>query len=212
MGDQPVNGPGSRQWALWHKLWSKSAHGESYNKAEWKELGIMLGCEASPNTDPLDLSDLTAAQARIRELEAEVAKFYGAGCDAIDGNIARDARIAQLEAQRDEALREQTERADELEKECDAAHARLRERTGELTAAQARIRTTAQILIAEVGAVGPENAEDAARRAVARIRELEVEREQARAEVQRLQNEWLSDRSRVRNALAKCIRDLGGKP
>jgi hypothetical protein len=40
--------------------------------------------------------------------------------------------------------------------------------------AEARLRETAQILMAEVGATGPQNVEEAAARIVARVRELEM--------------------------------------
>ncbi|HQR18341.1 MAG TPA: hypothetical protein PK948_08210 [Gemmatimonadales bacterium] len=57
---------------------------------------------------------------------------------------------------------------------------------GHVAELRARLRLTAQTLIAEIGAGGPMNAEAAAERAVALILGLREERDEARAEADRL--------------------------
>lgn len=60
----------------------------------------------------------------------------------------------------------------------------------ERDAAIARCRTASQTIIAEIGAVGPEDVEESARRAVVALRAAIAERDRLRRELEALLGEW----------------------
>lgn len=86
--------------------------------------------------------------------------------------LPRDDDPAATEAETELARlrKELRDVRDRAEAESFALRTMLSQRTAEADELRARLRTTAQILIEEVGADGPMNAEDAAQRAVARLR------------------------------------------
>lgn len=124
------------------------------------------------------LAELDATRDELREKDERIAENYTAQFRAEEAERnMREAyeRIARQEATIAE-LREEVDRYDASANGCaDDLHRCQRERD----AHAARNRAAAQAIVEAIGSVGPESAEDAALRVVARVRELEAERDAA---------------------------------
>lgn len=106
----------------------------------------------------------------IREvIEAACAKCYGCALPEVQlRETAKDAVRYKREAVKLESLRIA------LINDATASDARAEQAERERDAARERLRDAAQVLIEAIGSVGPENAEEAARRAADRIATFEA--------------------------------------
>lgn len=181
----------------------------------WDEAAaILANGTASPTEPPTyaqalstlrsDVKRLTSenerAQALVREFSDENARL-DIECDKLrDRSEKAEANYAfMVKRAMDEKLdgyRELGARAANAESEADRLRARLRE--------------TAQVLIEEIGADGPMDAEDAARKAVERMRKLRELADRSAAEAglyARRMGQAQETRDRVREEIAQWLRD-----
>jgi hypothetical protein len=148
---------------------------------------VTLGCEPGSEECPLSCNNRVATTTDFDEAYRSYEACYFGGEEIINNKrtpscLAAEAKATELRERAEKAEAEWDHwkgRYEQAVKEGNARFAEMDDRCHRteyaLSQAEARLRTTAQILISEIGADGPKNAECAAREAVQAIKNIRAE-------------------------------------